>query len=429
MSGGPATTVLRFLRRLTDRDTGRASDAQLLARFALDRDEAAFAALVAQHGPMVLGVCLRVLGDAHAADDAFQATFLVLVRKAGTIAQPERLGSWLYGVAHRIAVKARAASARRQARMCELTDLPAPSCDELLWHDLRPVLDEEINRLPDRFREPFVLCCVEGKTNAEAALRIGCPTGTVLSRLSRARERLRTRLVRRGVTLSAAAVAALGAERALSAAVSTTLLETTVRTARLFATPATAGLVSNHVVTLTEGVLRAMFFTKVKIALAVLLVLGAAAGAGITGYGQPAARPQERAPEAPPEAALKPDDPHAAVESAVRLKVLLKERFDAANGEWNARWQEFTAGRNRDSLEVYFGCSQRLLVAAREMSENKAARIDAWHDHVMRMKQIEEICKAQYDAGRLSIGDYKQSQFYRLDAQIGLQRAKDDPAP
>src|SRR5205823_3540528 len=154
------------------------------------RDEAAFAALVRRHGPMVLGVCRRVLRDAHDAEDAFQATFLLLARKAAALRQPDRLGPWLHGVAHRTALKAKAAGVRRRQRERPLDDLPAAGGgDDLLWRDLRPVLDDAIGRLPAKYRVPVVLCYLEGRTNAEAARALGCPTGTVATRLARARQR------------------------------------------------------------------------------------------------------------------------------------------------------------------------------------------------------------------------------------------------
>src|SRR5262249_30747917 len=150
---------------------------------------------------------------------AFQATFLVFARKAGSIGKREAVGSWLYKVAYRVALRLRAKTARwpapppcpapAQQFANALDELPAAkAADDVLWHDLRPVLDEEIDRLPEKFRVPFVLCYLEGHTNEEAAEQLGCPKGTILSRLARGRERLRSRLVRRGVTLSIAGLAA-----------------------------------------------------------------------------------------------------------------------------------------------------------------------------------------------------------------------------
>src|SRR5262249_27882583 len=154
------------------------------------------------------------------ADDAFQAVFLLLVRKAGSLRRPEQLGPWLHGVAHRVALKARSLALRRRGRQESLCDCAAPpAADELAWRDLRPLLDDAGRSLPAKSRTPFVLCCLEGMTHAEAARHLGCPPGTVATRLSRAREQLRARLVRRGVTLSAGALAAALAAGAATASV------------------------------------------------------------------------------------------------------------------------------------------------------------------------------------------------------------------
>src|SRR5262245_46039862 len=158
--------VLRFLRRIAASDrAGETPDAQLLARFIAQRDEEAFAGLVERHGPMVFGVCRRVLGDTPDAEDAFQAAFLVLARRARSVSRPELLGNWLYGVAYRTALKARADAARRRARERQVPAVDvAESADEAARRDLRRVLDEELHRLPDRYRAPLVLCYLEGHT-------------------------------------------------------------------------------------------------------------------------------------------------------------------------------------------------------------------------------------------------------------------------
>src|SRR5262249_54637634 len=158
--------VLRDVRRtFAVRAAGELTDGDLLRRFSRDRDEAAFATLLQRHGPLVWGGCRRVLHDANDADDAFQATFLVLARKAGSVGQPDRLANWLYGVALRVAQKARAAAAQRHARQQQVTDMPAAEPSrEADWNDLRQVLDEEVQRLPEKFRLPVLLCCLEGRT-------------------------------------------------------------------------------------------------------------------------------------------------------------------------------------------------------------------------------------------------------------------------
>jgi RNA polymerase sigma factor (sigma-70 family) len=263
--------------------TGGATDGQLLARFVDARDEGAFAALVRRHGPTVLGVCRRVARNPQDADDAFQATFLVLVRKARSLARPELLGNWLYGVAYRAARKANADAARRREQGLPKSDPAGPDpASELHWRELCRVLDAELRRLPEKYRLPFVLCSLEGKTHEEVAGSLGCPRETVSTRVARARERLRARLTRRGVALSAGALAAL-VSRAASAAAPEALVGATVRAAAAFGVgrAAAAGSVSAGALKLTEGVLRTMLVSKLKwvaVLLLALVALGVAGG-------------------------------------------------------------------------------------------------------------------------------------------------------
>jgi RNA polymerase sigma factor (sigma-70 family) len=285
--------LIRFLRSIAaPRGGGDATDGQLLHRFATGHDEAAFTALLQRHGPMVMGVCQRVLRHRHDAEDAFQAAFLVLVRKAGSIASPELLGNWLYGVAYRTALRAKA---ERHAHERLVLDVPAEeSTPDVVWADLRPVLDEEVNRLPDKYRVPFVLCYLGGRTNEEAAQALGYPKGTVLSRLAWARARLRSRLTRRGLALSAGLFATALAHHATSAAVPPALAGPTVQAAMLLA--AGKATASVRVAALTEGVLKAMSPAKSRIATVVLLALGmVGAGTVMLAYGSRAAAPPPKA--------------------------------------------------------------------------------------------------------------------------------------
>jgi RNA polymerase sigma factor (sigma-70 family) len=301
MAGGQLHTLLGELRRRIGREGGcPLTDAQLLDDFVTRRDEAAFEVLVWRHGTMVLSLCRRVLRDGYEAEDAFQATFLVFARKAGSIGRREAVAAWLHKVAYRVALRARARAAMRLAVEKPLTDLPAPNRpDDLLWRDLRPVLDEEIDRLPEKYRAPFVLCYLQGHTNEEAAERLGCPKGTVLSRLARGRERLRSRLARRGVVLSAGWFAAAPPADAAPAA----LVSSTVEAGLLFAAgEAVTDLVRASVTGLTQGVLHAMFLTKLKVATAALLAALApvvlAPGIGALAHQAPAERPAAKQPAA-----------------------------------------------------------------------------------------------------------------------------------
>src|SRR5262245_13626161 len=292
-------------------DGAEFTDGQLLERFVSCREEAALAALVRRHGSMVWGVCCRVLADYHDAEDAFQATFLVLVRRASSIASPELLANWLYGVAHQTATKARATVARRRTRERQVTDMPEPAAAEQgLWTDLRPLLDEELSRLPDTHRTVLVLCDLEGKTRAEAARSLGLPEGTVGSRLARARAMLAKRLARRGVVLSGGALATVLSQNAASAGVPVAVVSNTIRAASATAAgQGVAGPVSVGAAALADGVLKAMMLTKLKAVVAVTLVLGLLA-AGATAFSSGSASTRGNQPpavEAPMPAPQKPD--------------------------------------------------------------------------------------------------------------------------
>ncbi|HEV3262748.1 MAG TPA: sigma-70 family RNA polymerase sigma factor [Gemmataceae bacterium] len=318
MASGSLTTVLEHIRTIAGMPAGGgAGDAMLLEAFAARHDPAAFAALVQRHGPMVLSVCRQVLRHAHDAEDAFQATFLVLVHKAGAIGRPERLANWLHGVAYRVAMRARAESGRRRIRERQgmLMQTARSLEDKARDHELGPVLHEEVNRLPAKYRGPIVLCYLEGKTKAEAAQHLGWPEGTVSGRLARARELLRTRLGRRGLAPSAGVFATLFAQGTASPAVPAALAESTVRMALLVAAgTAAAGTAGAPVTALTEGVLKAMSVARVKVVAALVLVAGLlAAGAGLAAHQtlagkQAEARPKDEAkPPAKGADALKQD--------------------------------------------------------------------------------------------------------------------------
>jgi RNA polymerase sigma factor (sigma-70 family) len=266
--------MLRLIRRIAStHDCREATDAILLCRFAANRDESAFVELVRRHGPTVMGVCRRMLRHEADAEDAFQAAFLVLARKAASIARPELLASWLYGVACRTSRRAQADRARH--RSTELPDVPAPvPTSEAEWSDLRRVLDDEVYRLPDKYRAPFLLSHLAGKTNDEVAHLLGIPKGTVLSRLSRVREKLRSRLTRRGITLSATAFPAIVSQTAASAWVSPDLVASAAQSAVAFIIGNATRITSAHVLALTEGVLSTMWIKRFTFVMALFLAVG-----------------------------------------------------------------------------------------------------------------------------------------------------------
>jgi RNA polymerase sigma factor (sigma-70 family) len=289
MASGQLGPVVDYLRKVVSpRGIDEPTDGQLLEWFVEQHHEDAFGMLVQRHGAMVRGVCLRVLNDCHDADDAFQATFLVLARKASAIRKRDSVASWLYGVAYRTALRARARNARRQAHEREAPDMAqADPLAELAWRELRPVLDAELDRLPEKYRAPLLLCYFEGKTNEQAARQLGLTKGTVSGRLARARDLLRGRLARRGLALSGGVLAMALADGTAMAAVPPALVASTIKAATLVAAgKAMAAGISVPVAALVEGVLEAMVMTKFKSAAVVLLavtLLGA--GAGVLTYG------------------------------------------------------------------------------------------------------------------------------------------------
>ena len=214
-------------------DLSSQTDEQLLARFFQKKDDAAFEAIVKRHGPVVYGVCRRILSDANDADDAFQATFLVLVRKGASLRQPGRLSSWLFGVANRTARKIRLQAALRTRSEKKVSERPLPAAvGDMTYDELRTILDEEIAQLPEKYALPLVLCYLEGKTNAQVAEQLGWPEGSMSRRLSRGRELLRSRLTRRGLAIGAALIVAVFA-RSAPACVPAELASATVQAGHL----------------------------------------------------------------------------------------------------------------------------------------------------------------------------------------------------
>lgn len=277
MSSKRGMTLSRVMRRLAaGQGDEQTSDRDLLRRFAQERDEAAFAVLVRRHSTMVLGVALRVLRHHQDAEDVCQATFLLLARKAATTAWRESVANWLYGVAYRLALKSREAAQRRTARQGKAQPrTPPDALAEITVRDLQNVLDEELQRVPQKYRAPFILCCLEGKTRDEAARFLGLPLTTVGSRLEAGREALRRRLAQRGIAFSLALVgAAMSAKSA--AAVPAEFAATTVQAALHIAAGGNAStVVSGNVAFLVQRGIHAMFLAKLKIGLLCGLVLAA----------------------------------------------------------------------------------------------------------------------------------------------------------
>jgi RNA polymerase sigma factor (sigma-70 family) len=283
--------VVHQLRRLAATpDVEEKSDPQLLREFARGRDQAAFTALVERHGPLVLRVCCHVLSHEQDAEDAFQAAFLVLARRAASLGRCGALAGWLHGVAYRIAMQAKRNAARRRAHEARAVAAPQGSpCRELAWREFQAVLDEEIQRLPSMYRTPFVLCVLEGQGRAEVARQLGVKEGTVWSRLAQARKRLQARLARRGIELGAVLAAGYLAAGAARASVPPRILAATLRVALADGTGAG---ISVQVAALARDAFRPLAAVKVKLAAALFLLAGAlGAGTAALVPQPPAARP------------------------------------------------------------------------------------------------------------------------------------------
>ena len=324
-------------------------DGELLGRFVESSDERALATLIERHGPMVWGVCHRLLGH-HDAEDAFQATFIVLVRKAATVNPRGMVGNWLYGVARQAALQVRAAR-RKEVQVTEMPDVEAPQDH---WADLQPLLDEELGRLPDHYRAVIVLSDLEGKGRREVAAQLGCPEGTVASRLVRARAMLAKRLTRRGVALSVGALA-VAISRNVSGAVPASVRSSTIEAASLFAAGQAA--ISVKVSALAEGVLKTMLLKKLKSVMAVLVI---AAMVGLIGFGM--ARGQQTGDAAAPQ--KQQSEPKAQKDAVVNEKA---EKMEAV--AWGKEVDGLQAGLAADPITCRPGDKLKLTVKLRNVGK------------------------------------------------------------
>jgi RNA polymerase sigma factor (sigma-70 family) len=331
-----ATGLGQVLQQLQQAGGGQ-TDGQLLARFVATHDEASFAALVRRHGPMVLGVCRRALGHFHDAEDAFQATFLVLAKKAASVVKRESVSCWLHGVAYHTALRAGAALGRRRARERQVDEMPHPEVMPAEAPDWLPLLDRELNRLPEKYRAAIVLCDLEGRTRREAARLLKLPEGTLSSRLAAGRQMLARRLAGCGVALSGGALAVMLAQGAASAQVPAALAGSTVKAALLVAAGQMAGA-STPAVVLMKGVMKAMLLKKLRLAVGAVMVVLALGAVGL-GYQQGGG---SGAAQAAP-----PDKPRNEAETLRRENELLKLNLEVVLEKVRAQETELRTLRGR----------------------------------------------------------------------------------
>ena len=445
MPSSPVTKVVEHLRKtVLWQEEGHLSDGQLLDRFLETRDHAAFAALVHRHGPMVWGVCLRIVGHADDAEDAFQAAFLILVRKAAAVKPREAVGNWLYGVASHAALKARAASARVRAKEKQVTSMPDPAKDQRDdREELQRLLDQELGVLPDKYRLPVVLCDLEGRTRKEVAAQLKIPEGTLSSRLTTAHQMLAKRMARHGLAVSGASLAALFAQNAASASVPPAVVSAAINAATLVAASkgVVAGVVSTKVAALTEGVLKTMLLTKLKMAALVVLMLGLTAfTCGMLAYGmtnadrddmeQLAAKASEK-PKAvggdkentltvtikPRKNRIRADEPFD-VDVRVVNSSKLAQSFRVMSGSWNGQWKSSSERVYWDPTTITKDVEQKVILEPGKGYEKTGAmRLRAGKEKVRDPQEVARVVQANLE----SVEDVKLDLKLRAEAarQLG----------
>jgi len=431
--------------RLTTPDIGRIfrgetvsglSEWQLLERYLERRDEIAFEALVARHGPMVLGVCRRMLTDHRDVEDAFQATFLVLVRRARQLGPRDAIGPWLYGVAARVALRARSEAARRRRLEPIAGDVPAAACDAaVVDRELREVLDQELSRLPSKYRFPLILCYLEGQTHEEAARQLAWPVGTVKGRLARARDLLRSRLARRGLTTTASALTLVLA-RESTAALHRELLDRTVKSSlKLAMGQAASQVVSTSIASLVEGVLTSMMLTKLKWAGAAVLLSGLAlTGAGVMAQQAGKQHHDEQTATLPESdstavataalAAAAPADSASTVslkekQAIPKLADLRAQLLQSARIEWATAYKDF---RNSNSgLERAYQASRRLKNAEEESLDPSSDKTAPAKSHFERIREMARIQHGSPSSTEVQIAQVKS---FEAEGELWLAKAK-----
>ena len=423
------------------------SDGQLVDRFlgpAGETSEQAFEALVTRHGPMVLRVCQQVVGNRHDAEDAFQAVFLVLARSGGSVRRQESVASWLYGVSLRVAARFRKGQIRRRVEHQSDDDLDAVEAQVLdgaaRWNESAEIVHQEVGRLAEKYRGPIVLCYLEGLTHDQAAARLKWPVGTVRSRLSRGRDRLRGRLVRRGVTAPSVLgplAAWLGAEvgttaqaaaltRAILPAVPASLVASTVRSASLLVSgkTATVAVYSASSLALTREVLRTMAIKRITVAAWALIPAGVVVFAAERMLGQePDKKGEKGAVVSQLEGRKHEITPAALVENTkVLVSPLERQLLDAALKRLEAQRVYYEKGRI--TIDRFLAASQEVMVLEKKVSRTKEEVLAAIQRHVHRLQEINAREEAELKVGRGTVADLAAAKQSLQQAEVLLKKTK-----
>jgi RNA polymerase sigma factor (sigma-70 family) len=415
--------VLRGVHSLLEEGvTAAVADGDLLRRYATggrESAERAFAALVDRHGPMVLRVCRNVLRDAHAAEDAFQATFLVLARKAGSLWVQDSIGPWLHGVAYRTSCCARNSDARRRRHERQASERASQQANTEEVDDIGPLLHQEIDRLPERYRAAVVLCYLEDLTHEQAAERLGCPVGTVRSRLATGRERLRRRLTVQGLSPSQGLLEPAAIHEDSTIVAPATLAEAAVRNAMIHAGASAAGVVPARVSALATKGMRTMLLARLRApAVALLLVGGGTIGAFAFAQGQ-----KEPA---------KPDQPKAQELASsllpLPIRSYLEARIETAREIIKLDLRRFqidpTSAAQYHQIPIW---SRRVMEDRLRLARTADERLDAIREHRNRMVVHERLTRKQVEATQLTPADALKFKYHRLEADQLLAEAGVDP--
>jgi RNA polymerase sigma factor (sigma-70 family) len=408
--------ILDQIRRLTLRDR-ESGDAELLGRFRHDQDEAAFEELLRRHGPMILGVCRRVLRNDHDIEDAFQATILVFVRKIGSINSGKSLANWLYGVAYRTALHARSRSIKDRMRDRRVAIEVAGQAQSS--NEMDSAIDEELNRLPERYRLPILLCELQGKTHKDAASTLGWPEGTLSVRLMRGKQMLSKRLTRRG--LAPAALLALASTEA-TAGVSRTRLHSAFDAAKNgFASP------NGPINELADGVLRMISLNKLKTigvsVVAIVVTISAMTVLQRTISSAASLEAGALVQEGDDEIKKRPNEQPQKVDSKEVILSLKKERIDALRKLRDWRQKNYSEGR--ENVSDYLIEAERLLLAAElDISKNSRERLNCYEHALKRVNPVATVDDAKFKAGKIAPSNYYLMAAFRLELQILREEAK-----